>query len=225
MMSDITNPLRLAVGSHAAGSGKGCAMNVVSWENGDRTITDFPKCTDQLMTRLVQRLNDQFCTHRDGDLLCAPCSVTVLAVAHRVAGTGFLGLSDARRAAVYTAIAKDQASAAASASDAASYASDAAASAASYAAASYAASAASYAAASAASYAASAASYAAASAASYAASAASAASYAASDAASDAYLTQVERAIALFGELTGYIAIAPDEKTVSAACVLMLATT
>ena len=26
-MNEITNPLRLAVGSHVAGSGKGCAMN------------------------------------------------------------------------------------------------------------------------------------------------------------------------------------------------------
>ena len=32
---NITEPLRLATGSHAAGSGQGCAMNVISWENGD----------------------------------------------------------------------------------------------------------------------------------------------------------------------------------------------
>jgi hypothetical protein len=29
---NITEPLRLATGSHKAGSGKGCAMNVISWE-------------------------------------------------------------------------------------------------------------------------------------------------------------------------------------------------
>lgn len=40
MNQKITEPLRLAVGSHSAGSGKGCAMNVISWENGDSTITD-----------------------------------------------------------------------------------------------------------------------------------------------------------------------------------------
>ena len=41
-MNRITEPLRLAVGSHTAGSGKGCAMNVVSLPNGDSTITDHP---------------------------------------------------------------------------------------------------------------------------------------------------------------------------------------
>ena len=38
----ITNPLRLARGSHQPGSGKGCAMNVISYINGDEQITDFP---------------------------------------------------------------------------------------------------------------------------------------------------------------------------------------
>jgi hypothetical protein len=37
----ITNPLRLARGSHQPGSGKGCAMNVISYINGDEQITDF----------------------------------------------------------------------------------------------------------------------------------------------------------------------------------------
>ena len=64
----ITEPLRLAVGSHKAGSGRGCAMNVISWENGDTTITDLPGCADQVLARIVQRVNDTICAHRDGDL-------------------------------------------------------------------------------------------------------------------------------------------------------------
>ncbi len=38
----ITHPLRSAKGSHQPGSGKGCAMNVISYINGDTHITDFP---------------------------------------------------------------------------------------------------------------------------------------------------------------------------------------
>jgi hypothetical protein len=97
----ITEPLRLAIGSHTAGSGKGCAMNVVSWENGDTVITDLPDCSDFLLSRIVQRVNDAYCTHRRwsdppflDDLLCARCSVKVLDLAHRTVGTSAHGLSD-----------------------------------------------------------------------------------------------------------------------------------
>jgi hypothetical protein len=84
----ITEPLRLAVGSHKAGSGKGCAMNVLSWESGDSTITDLPDCADPFLAKVVQRVNDRHCTHRAGsDLLCPPCSLEVLALAHRTVGT------------------------------------------------------------------------------------------------------------------------------------------
>ncbi|EUA42531.1 gp57 domain protein [Mycobacterium xenopi 4042] len=41
----ITHPLRLAKGSHRPGSGKGCAMNVISYVNGETEITDFPTCS------------------------------------------------------------------------------------------------------------------------------------------------------------------------------------
>lgn len=81
-------PLRLAIGTHQSGSGKGCAMNVVSWENGDTTITDIPACADPLLAQIVQRVNDTMCTHRDEDLLCPECSIKVLALAHRTVGTG-----------------------------------------------------------------------------------------------------------------------------------------
>ena len=83
----VTHPLRLATGSHQAGSGKGCAMNVVSYENGDSTITDFPDCSHPFLARIVQRVNDTICNERDGDLLCPECSMTVLALSHRTVGT------------------------------------------------------------------------------------------------------------------------------------------
>jgi hypothetical protein len=87
MTNTNVGPLRLAVGSHKAGSGRGCAMNVISWENGDSRISDMPDCTHPFLARVVQRLNDSICEHRDGDLLCADCSVIVLGLAHRTVGT------------------------------------------------------------------------------------------------------------------------------------------
>jgi hypothetical protein len=108
-MHDITEPLRLAVGSHTAGSGKGCAMNLVSWESGDTTITDLPECADPMLARIVQRLNDNYCTHRDGDLLCPACSLVVLELAHRTVGTGTLPLTDLERRIVWVKVAVDQA--------------------------------------------------------------------------------------------------------------------
>jgi hypothetical protein len=54
----ITHPLRLAQGSHQPGSGKGCAMNVISYINGDAQITDFPACSARPLAALVQLCND-----------------------------------------------------------------------------------------------------------------------------------------------------------------------
>ena len=54
----ITHPLRLAKGSHQPGSGKGCAMNVISYINGDTQITDFPACSARPLAALVQSCND-----------------------------------------------------------------------------------------------------------------------------------------------------------------------
>ncbi|MCW2496079.1 hypothetical protein, partial [Jatrophihabitans sp.] len=108
-MHDITEPLRLAVGSHRAGSGKGCAMNLISWENGDTEITDMPDCADPVLARIVQKVNDNICTHRDGDLLCPACSIAVLDLGHRTVGTGTLPLSPDERHRVWVQIAIDQA--------------------------------------------------------------------------------------------------------------------
>src|ERR1700743_725052 len=54
----ITNPLRLARGSHQPGSDKGCAMNVISYINGDEQITDFPATSARPLASFVQLCND-----------------------------------------------------------------------------------------------------------------------------------------------------------------------
>lgn len=54
----ITHPLRLAKGSHLPGSGKGCAMNVVSYITGDPQVTDFPTTSARPLSLLVQTSND-----------------------------------------------------------------------------------------------------------------------------------------------------------------------
>jgi hypothetical protein len=54
----ITHPLRLARGSHQPGSGKGCAMNAISYINGDARITDFPATSARPLASFVQLCND-----------------------------------------------------------------------------------------------------------------------------------------------------------------------
>jgi hypothetical protein len=109
MVTAVDHPLRLAVGSHQAGSGRGCAMNVISWESGDTMITDMPACADRVLALIVQRVNDSICTHRDGDLLCPACSVKVLDLAHRIVGTGTHPLTEMERRRVWVRVAADQA--------------------------------------------------------------------------------------------------------------------
>lgn len=62
-MTEFPHPLRLAVGSHKRGSGAGCAMNVISYENGDTEITDYPECSARPLSRMVQYANDTICKH------------------------------------------------------------------------------------------------------------------------------------------------------------------
>ena len=54
----ITHPLRLAEGSHQPKSGKGCAMNAISYINGDTEVTDFPACSARPLAAFVQWCND-----------------------------------------------------------------------------------------------------------------------------------------------------------------------
>jgi hypothetical protein len=54
----IAQPLRLAKGSHQPGSGKGCAMNAISYIGGDTQITDFPATSARPLAAFVQLCND-----------------------------------------------------------------------------------------------------------------------------------------------------------------------
>ncbi|ASZ72933.1 hypothetical protein I5H33_gp054 [Mycobacterium phage Emma] len=87
----ITHPLRLAKGSHQPGSGKGCAMNVISYINGDTKITDYPECSARPLAALVQMCNDQL-AGPDG-FLSPENSVLVLDLGWKTVGTA--GVSDA----------------------------------------------------------------------------------------------------------------------------------
>lgn len=68
-------------------------MNVISWENGDKEISDLPACADEYLATLVQSVNDDYCGHTEEiddfgpALLCADCSVKVIELAHRTVGT------------------------------------------------------------------------------------------------------------------------------------------
>jgi hypothetical protein len=103
---DFPQPLRLAVGSHRKGSAFACAMNIIAWET-QTTITDFPDCADHAVARMVQHVNDRYCTHttnveiprkhpscpcpscstQPATLLCEQCSLPVLDLAHRTVNT------------------------------------------------------------------------------------------------------------------------------------------
>ena len=102
-MSSIFEPLILAAGSHKAGSGKGCAMNVISWENGDVEITDFPACSDPMLARLVQQVNDRLAG--SNSLLSAEDSLVALELGHATVGTSGHGLSDLDLRRVYVRVA------------------------------------------------------------------------------------------------------------------------
>jgi hypothetical protein len=81
----ITHPLRLAKGSHRPGSGKGCAMKVISSINGDAQVTDFPTCSARPLSLLVQSTNDLL-AGPDG-YLSPDNSVVVLDLAWQTVGT------------------------------------------------------------------------------------------------------------------------------------------
>jgi hypothetical protein len=81
----ITHPLRLAKGSHQPGSGKGCAMNVISYINGDARITDFPTSSARPLSLLVQSSNDLL-AGPDG-YLSPENSVLALELAWQTVGT------------------------------------------------------------------------------------------------------------------------------------------
>ncbi len=81
----IINPLRLARGSHQPGSGKGCAMNVISYIEGDEEITDFPATSARPLASFVQLCNDLL-AEPDG-FLSPKNSLLVLDLAWLTVGT------------------------------------------------------------------------------------------------------------------------------------------
>jgi hypothetical protein len=80
---------RLARGSHKPGTLKACGGNILSWEQGDNPISDYPSGVAVPLARIVQYVNDDTCRHPqpDPELLCPACSVAVLDFAHRTVGT------------------------------------------------------------------------------------------------------------------------------------------
>ena len=86
----ITHPLRLARGSHQPGSGKGCAMNALSYINGDERVSDFPTCSARPLAILVQSCNDLFAA--PGGYLSPEHSVLALELAWQTVGTA--GVAD-----------------------------------------------------------------------------------------------------------------------------------
>jgi hypothetical protein len=81
----IMHPLRLAKGSHQPGSGKGCAMNVISYINGDTQITDFPDCSARPLAAFVQLCNDLLAG--PDDYLSAENSLLALELGWQTVGT------------------------------------------------------------------------------------------------------------------------------------------
>jgi hypothetical protein len=87
----ITHPLRLARGSHQPGSGKGCAMNVISYTNGDECITDFPTGSARPLAIVVQACNDLLAG--PSGYLSPENSVLAIELAWQTVGTA--GVADA----------------------------------------------------------------------------------------------------------------------------------
>jgi len=106
MTHNILEPLQLAAGSHKEGSGKGCAMNVISWENGDSVITDFPACSDDYLSSLVQIFNDDLSDPKTG-LLSPENSMMVLEIGHMTVGTAYHELSGEKMVEVYQKLVMD----------------------------------------------------------------------------------------------------------------------
>jgi len=100
----ITSPMRLARGSHLPGSGKGCAMNVISYINGDEHITDFPATSARPLASFVQLCNDLL-AESDG-YLSPENSLLVLDLGWLTVGTGTTAQSENTRLTAGSAIKK-----------------------------------------------------------------------------------------------------------------------
>jgi hypothetical protein len=95
----ITQPLRLAEGSHRPGSRSGCAMNAISYIVGDAEITDFPSCSARPLAAFVQWCNDALAG--PDRYLSAADSLLVLDLGWQTVGT-----ADAPRTVVHAWVAE-----------------------------------------------------------------------------------------------------------------------
>ena len=87
-MSDITKPLRLSRGSHNEGKGRGCIMNVISWELGENPISDHPAGVARTLARFGHWANDSCCLENaSSKLICAGHSDALLTQGHRTIGS------------------------------------------------------------------------------------------------------------------------------------------
>jgi hypothetical protein len=69
---------KLIPGSSDTG-GEGCIMNIVSWSNGDKSITDIPACTYHRIRVAAINLNDNICKHAEySKELCPECTSVML---------------------------------------------------------------------------------------------------------------------------------------------------
>lgn len=86
----LEGPPRLSRKSWSPGTGRMCAMNLLSWENNDPVISDLPRGVAVGLAAMMHYVNDRCCDHEDPadwTLLCPPCSMAVIDVAHRCVGT------------------------------------------------------------------------------------------------------------------------------------------
>jgi hypothetical protein len=74
-------------------------MNIVSWENGDVTITDYPDCSNRFLSKLVQNVNDSLAD--DDGHLSPQNSLIALELGHATVGTTNHTLTDLELRVVY----------------------------------------------------------------------------------------------------------------------------
>lgn len=87
---DRLQPLQVVAGSHQPGSGKGCAMNVVSYITGDMQITDIPACSARTLAKWIQGLNDMLAGPKFPYALSPEDAIAVIELGMLTVGTAEL---------------------------------------------------------------------------------------------------------------------------------------
>jgi hypothetical protein len=89
---NVDHPILLGRGGYNAREGRGCIMNVLSWEEGQRPVTDSPASVDPFLRQLGIWANDTCCSpfhsgRPDSRAICAKCTARLLEVGHRTVGS------------------------------------------------------------------------------------------------------------------------------------------